>query len=49
MKGIICDGESVNVLSFSGPAGACSFNKAELLSLRISLLEAHGMNMHDGI
>lgn len=34
---VICDSSSLNVVSFSGPVGHCSINKAELLAVRQGL------------
>eukprot|EP00268_Persea_americana_P009744 TRINITY_DN13898_c0_g1_i2.p1 TRINITY_DN13898_c0_g1~~TRINITY_DN13898_c0_g1_i2.p1 ORF type:complete len:122 (-),score=12.31 TRINITY_DN13898_c0_g1_i2:137-502(-) len=38
--GLICDEDGNIILSYSGPTGVCSINKAELLALNIGLQEA---------
>lgn len=43
--GVIRDSVGPPILSLSGPRGRCSVCKAELLSLKICLHEASGLNL----
>ena len=41
---VICNDQGITLLSYSDPAGPCSINKAEVLSLNIGLREALRFN-----
>ena len=43
---VILNEEGNTILAYSGPAGFCSINKAELLALKIGLQEAFNLHPH---
>lgn len=45
--GVFRDSASESILSLSGLVGSCSVNKAEMLSMRTSLMEAHLLNLQN--
>ena len=47
MEGLVCNEKGVVLLSYSGPAGFCSINKAEFMALNIGLQEPFRLNLQN--